>query len=235
MDHYQQIYSQRAADYQRMIAAEDVDGNLLATLQAITPLNGKRILDMGSGTGRLPLLISAGNEKPAQIAGLDRQSAMLAENLRQREASPVKWDLLQADMRYIPLAANWADIVVAGWAIGHLTGWYPDCWRDEISRVLAEMQRVIRHGGTLVILETLGTGSLTPNPPAASLAALYAWLEADHGFQRQTIHTDYQFASVEEAVQHTEFFFGSALAQRIRERGWARLPEWTGVWFKEAA
>lgn len=234
MDHYQQIYSCQAVDYQHMIAAEDVDGNLLTTLQSITPLNGKRILDLGSGTGRLPVLISAGDEKPGHIVGLDRQSAMLAENLRQCATSSAKWDLLQADMRQLPLKAGWTDIVIAGWAIGHLTGWYPDCWRDEISRVLAEMQRVIKHGGTLIVLETLGTGSLTPNPPGASLAALYTWLEADHGFQRQTIRTDYQFASVEEAVQRTEFFFGSALAQRIREHKWTRLPEWTGVWFKEA-
>ena len=44
--------------------------------------------------------------------------------------------------------------------------------------------------------------------------------------------TDYQFASVDEAVARTEFFFGPEMSARIREQGWARLPEWTGVWSK---
>ena len=234
MDHYQQIYSRRAADYQRMIAAEDVDGNLLAILQEITHLKVQRILDLGSGTGRLPVLLAAGDEKPGQIVGLDLQTAMLKENLHQRKASGGIWTLLQADMRHLPLAAGWADMVIAGWAVGHLTGWYPKSWRDQIGQVLAEMQRMVVRGGWLVILETLGTGSLVPTPPASSLADLYTWLEGKHGFSRRTIRTDYQFASVEEAVQNTEFFFGAELAERIRQNGWARLPEWTGVWFKQA-
>jgi len=234
MDHYQQIYSRRAAEYQRMIAAEDVDGNLLATLREITPLQGKCILDLGSGTGRLPVLISAGNEKPGQMVGLDLQAAMLRENLRQRQAHAGTWSLLLADMRRLPLAASWADVVIAGWAVGHLTGWYPASWQAEIGQVLAEMQRMLKPGGCLIILETLGTGSLTPGPPVQSLAALYSWLEGKQGFNRRTIRTDYQFVSVEQAVQNTEFFFGAGLAERIRQHKWARLPEWTGVWFREA-
>jgi hypothetical protein len=92
------------------------------------------------------------------------------------------------------------------------------------------MHRVTALGGALIILETLTTGSLTPAPPSEGLAEYYAWLESEWGFARQTISTDYQFASVDEAVAYTEFFFGSELSDRIRECGWARLPEWTGVW-----
>jgi len=33
-------------------------------------------------------------------------------------------------------------------------------------------------------------------------------------------------------VAHTEFFFGSEMVELIRKNGWARLPEWTGVWCK---
>ena len=62
----------------------------------------------------------------------------------------------------------------------------------------------------------------------------YTWLEKKWGFTRQEISTDYQFASVEQAVAHTEFFFGRKLAAAIREQGWSRLPEWTGVWSKLA-
>ena len=79
-------------------------------------------------------------------------------------------------------------------------------------------------------METMTTGSLTPAPPTPALAEYYAWLENEWGFQRQVIATDYQFASVEQAVEYTAFFFGEELARQIRANGWARLPEWTGVW-----
>jgi hypothetical protein len=84
----------------------------------------------------------------------------------------------------------------------------------------------------LVIIETLTTGSLTPAPPTGALAEYYGWLEREWGFWRQIIRTDYVFGSVEEAVARTEFFFGVELASAIRANGWARLPEWTGVWSK---
>ena len=78
--------------------------------------------------------------------------------------------------------------------------------------------------------DSAAVGSLTS--PNAELAEYYDWLEQNWGFRRQTIQTDYHFASVDEAVARTEFFFGPELAARIRELGWARLPEWTGLWSK---
>ncbi|NJL56820.1 hypothetical protein HC928_17975, partial [bacterium] len=79
--------------------------------------------------------------------------------------------------------------------------------------MLAEMVRVTRPDGTLIILETLGTGSEIPTPPTAGLDAYYAWLEETHGFTRTWIRTDYEFASVGEAEHLTRFFFGDVLAE----------------------
>jgi hypothetical protein len=53
------------------------------------------------------------------------------------------------------------------------------------------------------------------------------------GFASQAVSTDYQFASVDEAVALTEYYFGPEMAENIRRQGWARLPEWTGVWSKQ--
>jgi ubiquinone/menaquinone biosynthesis C-methylase UbiE len=154
---------------------------------------------------------------------------MLLENKRLKTGD---WRLAQADMRALPLPDACADIVTAGWAIGHLRGWFAENWRRQIGRVLREMQRVAAPGGALLIMETLTTGALAPAPPTPGLAEYYAWLESEWGFVRQTIRTDYQFASVEEAIARTEFFFGAELAEKIKDNGWARLPEWTGVWRK---
>jgi ubiquinone/menaquinone biosynthesis C-methylase UbiE len=113
-----------------------------------------------------------------------------------------------------------------------MRSWFADDWQTQIAGVLNEMHRVVMPGGALFILETLSTGSPTPAPPHAALAEYYDWLEQSWGFRRDTIPTDYHFASVEEAVARTEFFFGPDLAAKIRAQGWARLPEWTGVWSK---
>ena len=98
--------------------------------------------------------------------------------------------------------------------------------------ILEEMERVVVPGGTLIILETLSTGSLAPAPPTPGLAEYYRWLETEWDYTRRTIQTDYQFTSVEEAVARTEFFFGPQMGSLIRENNWTRLPEWTGLWLK---
>lgn len=229
MDHFRHIYTTQAAAYHRLIAAEDVDQNLTKTLKALATFGGKRVLDLGTGTGRLPLLFA---HEAQTWVGVDLHWDMVRENATQRQAQPGQWSLAQADMRALPLPARWAEVVTAGWALGHFVGWYGADWQTEATRVLQEMTRVAAPGGTILILETLGTGSLTPAPPHAGLAQYYAWLETTWGFTRHTVATDYQFTDVAEAVQVTEFFFGAELAAKIRANGWARVPEWTGVWVK---
>ena len=226
---FKHIYDQEASAYHRMIAAEDVDGNLLPAIERIVAPSGKRVLDLGTGTGRIPLLL---REHAAQLVGLDLHMGMLCENAGQRRSVSGGWRLVQGDMRALPFAKGWADVVIAGWAIGHLRSWFEEDWQARIGQVLDEMHRVVKAGGALITLETLSTGSLSPMPPTAELGEYYAWLEDEWGFKRQEIRTDYRFPSVEAAVEDTEFFFGSELALSIRENGWVRLPEWTGVWGK---
>lgn len=236
MDHFEIIYRQRAADYHRMIAAEDVDGNLPAALHSIGQPHGKRILDLGSGTGRIPLLLGS---QAAQLIAIDLQRAMLLENRRQKELNAqnqiaeANWPLVQADMRHIPLVSGWAQLTLAGWAIGHMRSWFQEDWQRQMHLTLAEMLRVTQPGGRLIVIETLGTGSLEPKPPVESLAEYYTWLEQDWGFRRHEIRTDYQFNSVEQALAHTQFFFGSELADKIRANRWRRVPEWTGIWTRD--
>jgi ubiquinone/menaquinone biosynthesis C-methylase UbiE len=101
-----------------------------------------------------------------------------------------------------------------------------------ISQALAEVRRVLRRGGTAVIIETLGTGRETPQPPSPALAEYYAWLEGEHGFSATWIRTDYRFASLEEAARLTGFFFGVGFAAQVVENRWVDVPECTGIWWR---
>ena len=94
------------------------------------------------------------------------------------------------------------------------------------------MARVLRPGGTAILIETLGTGQRQPNPPGDWLPQLYQHWQDQHGFQRRWIRTDYQFASEAEMDELLRAFFGAALADQALAAGKLIVPECTGIWHK---
>lgn len=234
MTDFKQIYATQAAQYERMVAREDYEGHILPALGAIRPFTPQTsVIELGAGTGRLTRLLAP---HVGQIIATDISPHMLGVaceklDLRGFQKPRRSVALAAADNRHLPLASQTADVAIAGWSLGHFVGWYAD-WKVQIGQVLAEMRRVLRPGGTIIILETLGTGRETPQPPHDGLAAYYNWLENEHGFRAAWIRTDYLFASVAEADALTRFFFGDDLANRIRRDNITILPECTGIWSK---
>jgi len=158
---YREIYRTRAAEYHRLVSAEDADGALRRAIIGVTPLAGRSVVEVGVGTGRVTeILLGAG------VAALE------------------------------------------------------------------ECARVTRAGAFHIIIETLGTGRESPAPPNAGLAGYYEHLEQAHGFRRVELRTDYQFASPKTAAETCRLFFGDAFAQEVLRRGWSRVPECTGLWWR---
>ena len=226
-DHFINIYQEKANLYQQLIAAEDVDGNLPRALNSITDFSSKRILDLGSGTGRIAQMLDGNWHSQTS---LDLYRDMLAKQQRMMDASTIQWPIIQGDILQLPIAANSADIVIAGWAIGHFCSWYAVNWQQKIEMALDQMQTVAVPGGGLIILETMSTGALAPAPPTPGLAAYYDLLETKHGFTPQTVATDYLFEDLVQAEELIGFFFGADLADTVVKNQWTRVPEWTGIW-----
>lgn len=229
-DHFQNIYANHADQYEALVAREDYQGNILAALQQIRPLAGLDVVEFGAGTGRLTCLLAP---LVKSIRAYDGSAHMLeVATARLQTLNLSNWQTAVADNRNLPAESASADLAIEGWSFGHCVGWFPDSWRNEVSAALAEMRRVLRPGGTMVLMETMGTGRETPQPPNQGLADLYDWLEREHGFSSTTIRTDYRFESLDEAERLARFFFGDELAGTVVRNNWMILPECTGVWWK---
>jgi ubiquinone/menaquinone biosynthesis C-methylase UbiE len=229
---YAAIYRDHADLYDAMVSAEDCDGRLLPALAALAPLDGAQVLDVGIGTGRLARLLAP---RCARVVGVDRAPAMLeVARAHLERVAPGRFELHAADATALPVPDGWADLAVAGWTFGHLRYERAAEWRAAIGAAMAEMDRALRPGGTLVVIETLGTGTETPAPPSPELAEYAAWLEGEQGMRRDALRTDYRFADAAAAARATAFFFGEAFAERVRANGWARIPECTGLWSRPA-
>jgi len=225
---FETIYRMHAAEYDALVSREDHAHNILPALEGIRPLAGLDVVEMGAGTGRLTRLLAP---IARSIAAFDRSTAMLgvaAETLKRLGLE--NWRLAAGDNRRLPTANCSADLAIAGWSFGHSTGWYPESWPYEIELAVGEMRRVLRPGGTAVILETLGTGRETPQPSTEALASYYALLEEKYGFASSWIRTDYRFESLQQADRLTRFFFGDELANRVVRENLVVLPECTGLW-----
>jgi ubiquinone/menaquinone biosynthesis C-methylase UbiE len=222
------VYAHHGNEYEALIAREDYQGNITRAIAEIIDVNRLDVLDLGAGTGRLTLLL-------APRAGSVRAFDASAEMLRVCRGKLVKsglanWQVDVADHRQLPVQDHSADLVVSGWSVNYLAVWNPEHADRELDKWLAEMRRVLRKGGMIILFETLGTGHEEPVRVKA-VESTYSWLDAN-GFQSKWIRTDYQFESLDEAEYLARFFFGDELGDRVRQNNWVILPECTGVWWR---
>lgn len=228
--HFKTIYQDHAHKYDQLVSCEDYQGNLLSALAGIVDLEGLRVVELGAGTGRITRLLAP---RVQQIFALDEARAMLQIAERHsRELGYTNISYTRARHQSLPLRAGLFDMLIEGWAFGHLLSWYPGDWEQQLESALGEAARVVRKHGTIILVETLGTGRTEPEPPNSELAALYQHLEQRHEYNRIWVRTDYQFESLSLAVDLVSFFFGQDLAKQVEAAGKTILPECTGIWYK---
>jgi ubiquinone/menaquinone biosynthesis C-methylase UbiE len=229
-DHFGSIYATRAADYHRLVMREDREESLRAALTRIRDLTGAVVVEMGAGTGRLTQLLA---EKAARVLAFDRSAHMLEQatgylaDLVGRKVS-----LAVAENATIPVPDSSADVVAEGWSWGHTVTAPGADWKRGADGLIAEAKRILRPGGTMIVIETLGTGFRSPAAPGDVLPRFYEWLEHERGFAFQWIRTDYLFPSMTEARELVEFFFESMVDHEVLPSGAVLVPECTGLWWR---
>lgn len=227
MTDFEQIYQTQAEQYDQLIIREDYQENLLPAINQIRPVANLDVVESGAGTGRLTTLLAP---HVKTIRAFDASAHMLAVAEKKLAAiAPKNWSLGVAKHHNLPIDDDSADLFIAGWTICYAADLDSAHWQADIAAVITEIKRVLRPGGTAIIIETQGTGFETPTPPEP-LRAYFRYLETDVGFAFSWIRTDYHFSSLAEAEQLTRFFFGDALADEVLEKQWQILPECTGIW-----
>jgi SAM-dependent methyltransferase len=190
----------------------DPDRKVLAALERIMPLSGKRIADVGTGIGHYPMLLARRTGRtygieshPALLdAARDRATASHQPNLRIVEGTP----------RHLPLRDGAVDIVLSS-SIEPDDAYLPD---------IAEALRVLRPGGRLVVIGYYGRDQvqalLDPHVVSDALEATRRrtgwWLR--HGFKIKVVHCRLDLSDAETTRELLPRLYGD------RGRAFLRTP-----------
>jgi SAM-dependent methyltransferase len=169
--------------HERLGAAIDPDRRILAALERIGPIGGKRVADVGTGIGHFPMLLA---RRTGRTYGIESDPELLAEARRRVSAShQPNLRIVEGDSTALPLRDGAVDIVLT-------SSIDPD---DGSLPAVAEALRVLRPGGRLVVIGYYGRDDvaelLEPEVVAHARDATQRrtgwWLR--NGFKIKVVHT----------------------------------------------
>ncbi|HEY8177570.1 MAG TPA: class I SAM-dependent methyltransferase [Candidatus Limnocylindria bacterium] len=177
--------------YRQLGEMVDPGRKVLAGLERIVPLSGKRIADVGTGIGHYPMLLA---RRTARTYGIESDPALL-EEARQRASASHQPNIrmVEGEPTALPLRDDAVDVVLHG-LIEADDAWLP---------AIAEALRVIKPGGRLVVIGYYGRDDVGPLlEPEVVAAARQAtqrrsgwWLR--HGFQIKVVHAHLDLRDVD--------------------------------------
>jgi SAM-dependent methyltransferase len=168
--------------YWRLGEIVDPGRKVLAALERIVPLSGKRIADVGTGIGHYPMLLA---RRTARTYGIESDPALLGEaRQRANAAHQPNIRMVEGEPAALPLRDGAVDIVLHGLIEAS----------DASLPAVAEALRVLRPGGRLVVVGYYGRDDvaalLEPEVVAHARQATQRrtgwWLR--HGFRIKVVH-----------------------------------------------
>jgi demethylmenaquinone methyltransferase / 2-methoxy-6-polyprenyl-1,4-benzoquinol methylase len=182
-----------------------------AVAQAVDARPGERVLDLAAGTGSSSLPFAAAG---AQVVAADFSLGMLRVG---KKAHP-DLDLLAGDALRLPFADGSFDVVTISFGLRNVV---------DVATALAELARVTKPGGRLVVLETA-------TPVARPLAAMNRFY-CNRVMPRLARLFSSDPSSYAYLAESASAWYGQqALAEEIRGAGWREVT-WRDLMFGAVA
>jgi SAM-dependent methyltransferase len=213
------------ATYEIENRAVDPHGHLDAALRSLADWDGTTVLDLGCGTGfHLPGFAATAG----QVIGVEPHPDLLAL-ARRRTRTLGNVTLLQGTAQEVPLPASSVDVVHARWAYFFGPGCEPG---------LAELDRVVRRGGTALVIDNDGSRSTFgawfrrgyPHLPSPQEIERF-W--ATRGWTRTPVDMGWSFGSRADLEAVVRIEFKPAVAEEIlRHHEGTEVDYAVNVWSK---
>lgn len=150
------MFDQVAAAYDRTNSVLSLGNDRfwrVATLKAVAPKRGERILDLAAGTGTSSMAFVPSG---AQVVAADFSRGMIAEG-RRRHGNVPNLEFVQADATDLPFQDGEFDAVTMSFGLRNV---------NDPRRALRELRRVTKPGGRIVVCEF-------SHPPSRAFNGLY--------------------------------------------------------------
>ncbi|MGC9360986.1 MAG: class I SAM-dependent methyltransferase [Anaerolineae bacterium] len=116
--------------------------------EALNDVDAPRVLDVATGTGRVPLALMRTGDFAGVVYALDRSREMLAEGRKVAGEELAGVPMVRGDARALPYEDRIFDAVVCLEALEFLS---------EAETAIAEMVRVLKPGGVLLLSNRVGS------------------------------------------------------------------------------
>ncbi|MFI1866093.1 methyltransferase domain-containing protein [Streptomyces jumonjinensis] len=161
---FETVVPDRAAYQDRLAATDLARSYKQAALDALAVQSGHVVLDLGCGPGADLETLARGAGPTGMVIGIDSDPQMV-RRAQARAARLARAGVLGADVHALPLPSSSADRVLTDRLLQHVA---------DLPRALAEVRRVLRPGGRLVMAE----------PDWDSLAVDHPDLEVSRAYTR---------------------------------------------------
>ncbi len=202
----------------------DPERKVLAALERIVPLAGKRIADVGTGIGHYPMLLA---RHTGRTYGIESDPELLDAARRRADAAhQPNLRIVEGGLNALPLRNEAVDVVLCGLIEPN----------DDSLPGIAELMRVLRPGGRLIVIGYYGRDQvaslLDPEVVAQAFEATQRrtgwWLR--HGFKIKVVHSRLDISDLPTAMELLPRLYGERARAFLLEQHPASLTLKLGLY-----